>query len=207
MKNDTKATEVKLEVQTREEVRLVELATDLRDTIQTAQREVGEKYVNVCKWIRSNAIPPRRVSELLLPLGYAKTRVSELNRVSQCSDELWDEYEARKIGRNRMLELVRHAEDAGAEDVSGVEGVAEENEGGEGGGGPEFVESPEDVKKRKLLTMAKCAKTIMNTAEFLNLRSKKWDLGNGWVLEVKKGGKGAKKGKGEKPESEEKEAA
>jgi hypothetical protein len=106
-------------------VKLVELATDLRDTIQNAQKEVGEKYVGVCKWIRSNAIPPRRVSELLLPLGYAKTRVSELNRIAQCADELWDEYEARQIGRNRMLELVRHS-DGGAEDVSSVDGVAEE---------------------------------------------------------------------------------
>jgi hypothetical protein len=73
------------------------------------------------------------------------------------------------------------------------------------GGGPEFVESPEDIAKRKTLTMAKCAKTILNTAEFLNLRSKKWDLGNGWVLQVTKGGKGKKgKGKAEAAEPEDK---
>jgi len=157
---------------------------------------VGQKYVELCKWIRQKQIAPKMVTNLLIGLGFAKSRVSEINRIAQCADELWKEYEAGLIGRNRILELARHANEK--DDLLGID--ADERQEGDGPkeGGPEFVESPEDVKQRKIATMQKSAKAILTIAEFLNLRSRTFDDGNGWVLELKKSKKTAKTEKKEK---------
>ena len=186
MKTETKTEtkDAKAVLMTPEEVGLIDRAKDLQQTAHDAVIKVGEKYVELCKWIRQKQIAPKLVTEHLLALGFAKSRVSEVNRIAQCADELWNEYEAGKIGRNRILEIARKAGET--EDLTEVPTIDDEREQGEGAEAPAFVESADEVKKRKIATAQKCAKTILTIAEFLNLRSRTFDCGNGWELKLSK---------------------
>jgi len=76
--------------------------------IAKATIATGLLWLNLCKYIRTNSIPPKVVSGELVALGFAKTRISEVNRVANASDEVWSEYEARGLGFRHALELVRN---------------------------------------------------------------------------------------------------
>jgi len=185
---DTKQIEVN-EIQSAAEAGLVDLAKDIVTTARDAVKAVGQKYVAMCEWIRTKQIDPKTVTRVLLEQGFPKTRASEVNRIAQVSDELWDKYKAGEVGRMRILELARGND---TEDVTGS-GESEGEGEGESGGKSESAVDVEDIGKAKIVTMAKAAKTILNAAEFLNLRSKKWTIHNGYVLTLKKEPKAAAK--------------
>lgn len=68
----------------------------------------GLLWLELCKYIRANALAPKVVSRELGALGFHKTRISEVNRVANAADEVWNEYEARGLGFRHALELVRN---------------------------------------------------------------------------------------------------
>jgi hypothetical protein len=68
----------------------------------------GLLWLNLCKYIRQHNVSPKVVSGQLVPLGFVKTRVSEVNRVANAPDPVWNEYEGRAIGFRATLELVRN---------------------------------------------------------------------------------------------------
>lgn len=155
----------------------IEILRSQAEEIKTATEQLGEKYLNLCRHIRAKSMPPRIVSETLKAVGFNKVRISEINRVAQCGDELWNEFEARSIGFKGVLQLERNtSENVGAIATGGADV-------GEGDGEGESDDAP-DTEAAKIAGMARCAKTILNAAEFLNLRSKKWTLGNGWTLQL-----------------------
>jgi len=68
----------------------------------------GLLWLELCKFIRQNSLAPKVVSEQLGALGFVKSRISEVNRVANAPDEVWNEYEARGLGFRHALELVRN---------------------------------------------------------------------------------------------------
>lgn len=81
-----------------------------------ATGEVAGKYLTLCNYIRANKVAPKLVSFELTRLGFKRSRISELNRVSNAPEKLWHEYEAKIIGFDKALELTRKALNAkGAE--------------------------------------------------------------------------------------------
>lgn len=83
--------------------KLRELARDL----QGAMTNTVEKYMAVCQHIRDAQMMPVQVKKELAALGFADSRISEVNRVAQVSDEVWAQYKSRVIGFKMTLELAR----------------------------------------------------------------------------------------------------
>lgn len=165
----------------------------IADEMIGLRTQMGAKYVELCKWVRTNSIPPKEVREVLALKGFNKVRISEINRIAQVTDDMWNEFEAGKLGRDMVLLLERGAEPVETlppgPSEPGVESALEAGEAGDSGESAEEVSSDE----KKKLGMARSAKYILNAAEFLNLKSKKWDLHTGWVLELRRESKADKK--------------
>jgi len=68
---------------------------------------VAGKYLTLVQYIRKNQVPPKLVSFELAAVGFAKTRISELNRVANAEDKVFNEFVAGTIGLKRVLELTR----------------------------------------------------------------------------------------------------
>jgi len=68
---------------------------------------IGEKYLELCKFIRLNQLAPKQVTAWLLDLGFHKSRAAEINRVAQSSDDIFSAYEARTIGWRGALKMSR----------------------------------------------------------------------------------------------------
>jgi hypothetical protein len=157
--------------------KLVVLVGDLKQSIITA----GDKYLSLCKHIREKQIPPRVVTELMLKEGFHKTRISEVNRVSQCGDDVWDEFEAKALSFRKVLLLERG---------TGPENVADAGDaieiGGEvsEGSASEKEIDPEDRKRMSIEKMSRAAKQLLHLGADLELRSKKWTIGNGYELRL-----------------------
>lgn len=73
--------------------------------------KVGEKYLELCEYIRKNSIGPKIVSEQLSALGFHRVRISEINKVANSADEVWEQYRARAIGFKGVLQLTRGSMD------------------------------------------------------------------------------------------------
>lgn len=69
--------------------------------------KAGEKYFDLCSYIRKEQVAPKLVSAELKELGFHKVRISEINKVAQCSDELWNQFAARTLGFKGVLSLER----------------------------------------------------------------------------------------------------
>jgi len=74
----------------------------VRGTLQVALR-----YVELVEYIRSNSLAPKLVSFELGAIGFARTRISELNRIAHSSDAIYAQFQAGKIGIKKALELTR----------------------------------------------------------------------------------------------------
>jgi len=110
MKNENKksdAASVALEVVTKKEQAQITEIQELGKGIIVAMGELGEKYLRLILFIRANQVSPKLVSRELTNLGFKRSRVSEINRIAQCGDKLFKQYEAKLIGFNKILDLAR----------------------------------------------------------------------------------------------------
>jgi len=159
----------------------------LGEEIIRVTAEAGTKYYDLCIYIRKNGVTPKLVTFELGELGFEKTRISEINRVSQAADDVWNEFEARTIGFRKVLALARGAvpkllgnELDCAENVI-VNNAAKLTASQVGQG--TVAGNPQEIHKRALES---ACHRVLKEAEFFNLRSKKVTLGNGWTLDVSK---------------------
>lgn len=105
----TKEERAKLEIQAANiEFNQVEQLKERAVAVAKATIATGILWLELCKYIRANAIAPKVVSRELAALGFNKVRISEVNRVANAADEVWNEYEARGLGFRHALELVRN---------------------------------------------------------------------------------------------------
>jgi len=95
-----------------------------------ALRGMGQKYFGLCAEFRSAKLNRRESTLLLVALGYNKVRISEILRVSEVDDAIWDKYAKNEIGFKATLALGR-----------GTDGAEE-------GDGEEEAEKPEKKKKK-----------------------------------------------------------
>jgi len=64
---------------------------------------LGEKYFGMCKALREAKLARKESTALLLGLGLAKSRVSEILSVSEVSDVVWERYDQKQIGFKAAL--------------------------------------------------------------------------------------------------------
>jgi len=121
----------------------IELGTKFPAIVQEAQAlktsaaevdaslaRMGQKYYGFCSELRKAKMNRRESTLLLKGLGFAKTRVSEILKVSEVDDALWAKFANNQIGFKATLALGRG------------DGEAEEGEGEDGA-------KPEAGKKKK----------------------------------------------------------
>lgn len=116
------------------------------DDIARQETLLGDKYFELCSRLRAakvevNAEPSAKgeepkttkrnlsrdeVTVLLRSLGYAKSRVSEINRVIEVTDEIWAQYANRSLTYRSTLAIARGKEEAKtAEPAAGEETTTE----------------------------------------------------------------------------------
>src|ERR1700753_1549572 len=59
----------------------------IADKIIVATAQVATTYMEFCVYIRNNNVPPKLVSFILSERGFAKSRISEVNRVANVPDD------------------------------------------------------------------------------------------------------------------------
>jgi len=96
-----------VEVQTKLEVAHSEMVKKLGSEIIEAHGAVAGKYLQICLYIREHKVAPKLVSFELTRLGFKRSRISEVNRVSQASDKLFSDFQARLIGFEKCIDLAR----------------------------------------------------------------------------------------------------
>jgi len=105
---------------------VVSAATEMRASfavVDGAMREAGQKYFGLCSALRVTKMNRRESALLLKGLGFIKSRVSEILRVSEVSDAIWSQYSAKTIGFKAALAL-----DAGKSSAGGTDGEGAEEE-------------------------------------------------------------------------------
>jgi len=162
--------------------------------IAKATVATGLLWLNLCKFIRANAIAPKLVSEQLGSLGFNRVRVSEVNRVANAPDDVWSEYEAKAIGFRNALDLVRNGKPTElvgilADGSLGREAIAAEAESASGeseGDSGTGSEAPgKDQESRDAEALNKAAKTVLVKSAALGKRSFKLET-DLYLLTVKR---------------------
>jgi len=188
-------------VQSKEEIEFKALAQEIvEDTLK-----VGQKWFNLCKFIRAHKIGPKDSTKWLLDLGFHKSKASEVNRVAQAPDEVFSQYEARLIGWRGVLQLSRGSlaelkqADVVEEDKElqaalneveaelSVEEEAAEEAAKLAESDPEAaaLERKREMRKR----LVKAGVQLLALAAKLESKPRKWNTGNGYILTLAKGSK------------------
>lgn len=99
------------------------------------------KYWTLCAMIRNTRLPVaagavrmlnrREVSIMLLSLGYPKQRITEINRVVEVSQEMWDKMQAEKVAFASALKALRGTAEASVPAAASQELPREEGESDE----------------------------------------------------------------------------
>jgi len=168
------------------------------EAVIRATMETGERYLDLCRYIRENQIDPKLVTASLTPLGFARSRISEIKKIAYATDELWNEYAARNIGWKGALDLaraegVKQIADAAHTTVEEAEEGLEDADLTPGETGETKEATVEDKAASKLVTIAAHGKAILTAAEFFAKEDNKaaggamkpcqvWDMGNGYKL-------------------------
>jgi len=152
---------------------------------------VGEKYLNLCQYIRKNMVAPKLVSFELGELGFHRVAISKINKVANASDELWNEFSARNIGFNKMLEMSRGELPAAISKASGNNEtdvraqIAEMAEEEEAEAKPLIEPTSEEKKEKFEAALTNAAARALSAAASLELkRDKKIVGGNGYILTI-----------------------
>lgn len=77
-----------------------------REIIQAAAATAG-KYLELCLYIRRHSVAQKLVAFELARLGFKRSRISEVNRISQAPDKVFKMYEAKLIGFDKALNMAR----------------------------------------------------------------------------------------------------
>jgi len=167
--------------------------TEHQKKILTLGREIieqtvktGEKYFQLCEYIRKNEVGPREVSASLTELGFHRVTVSKINKVANASDELFSEFAAKTIGFNKVLELARGevvgslAKSMGTTVVE-IKAEVKEREHAEHGLSYDD-EKPEDLDGKKEASMARAAGVLARGAVHFGFRSRTYKPGNGYII-------------------------
>jgi len=143
---------------------------------------VGERYLDLCRYIRKQKVDPVTVRAELSKCGFAKQRITEINRVSQVPDNVWSEYEAKALSFRGALELARgnveHLKlSEPSIDVSSVVKPDEEAAAADAkkDGATDSEPAPEvDNEQSSMTAMTNAAKKIMKLADNCDIRGKTW---------------------------------
>jgi len=166
----------------------------------TAVIGVGDKYLSLCKTIRENEIAPKLVSFELTKLGFSRATVSKINKVAGASDDLWNSFEARAFGFNKMLELSRSEKDPNeatklladslGADVIDVTAQVQKLEGEEEEDAKEgnLIEPTEEEKDEKQKLACERAAAVLGRGRvyFGWTKTKTFNLPDGWQVVVQK---------------------
>ena len=165
----------------------------IRSTGEVIIKHIGVTaglYYNLIMGIRRRAIGPRVVSQELLALGFHKSRVSEINRISQLPDDKFSAYEAHTVGFQRALLLARISDESSGDkkatpaldivrqdtelcDEKHVLDVALEPSG------PDDLHRSVSTSSTPETRVLKAVAVIFSQA----IRSRKvWNSGDGWTL-------------------------
>ena len=96
-----------VEVQSKVDVANIQAIETIGLDIIRKTGEVAGAYLSLCLYIRQHEMAPKLVSLTLTKLGLKRSRVSEINKVAQSSEKLFKEYEARRIGFDKALDMSR----------------------------------------------------------------------------------------------------
>jgi len=158
--------------------------------------ELGSKYFELCSFIRKNGIPPKPTRELLAQCGFNKVRISEILRVSNVPDEMWEPYRARAMSFAKVLELARLPGVSSDDQLKGFIDVrhntpekelsqdSQDNEASEAPEGTDKPEKSEDDKKKE--KASKAAIVLLNVAEVFNWKQEVYRNGSEWEVVVRK---------------------
>lgn len=192
----------KVHIASKEEIEFKNLAQEIVDDTL----KVGQKWFNLCKYIRGHKIDPKQTTKWLLDLGFHKSKASEVNRVAQSSDEVFSQYEARLIGWRGVLQLSRgniaelkqaDAVTSDAELAEALNEVEAELELAEKEASAETELSDEEKAEAKKSAarsnFIKMGNKILALAEKYTFKNRKWKNG-AYVLELRKAKSGETQG-------------
>jgi len=80
------------------------------ELIKSATKQ-AQVYYDLVTYIRKNKVAPKLVSYQMSEAGFNKVRISEVNRVANAPDDLYNAFAARALGFKNVLQLVRGASD------------------------------------------------------------------------------------------------
>jgi len=150
--------------------------------------EVAGLYLSLCLTIRENSIAPATVSVTLKALGFAKSRVAEINRVANAPEDVFTNYQARAIGFNKALEFARVDKDGVHETpaakllAAGHPSPMSKDEIGEAVSDDDGKPSEDKKPASKAEKMNRAAAAIFKAAT----KPKVWKSGTGWQLVLSK---------------------
>jgi len=155
--------------------------------------EAGRLYLDLCLYIRKNEVSPKLVSREMGDMGFNRQVISRVNKVANASDELWNEFAARTIGFNKVLELSRStsamnglAKDTDS-DIVDIKVQVEELEKGGEESGPAAPPTPEQREASAKKALESAAAKLLSAAASLQLKREKTIVGgNGYLVIVKK---------------------
>lgn len=184
---DEKAATAKLELQ--HSVHLKKYGQDIIEATAVA----GEKYLTICRYIRENMVAPKLVSFELAAIGMHRAVISKINRVANLPDDQWNQFAARTIGFNKVIELNSSqsaellAKQTG-ESVTDVKAIIAEMEDEDGKGGTPLI-PPTDAEREEKAEKAfvTAAARALSAASVLGIkRERKVNGGNGYILTITK---------------------
>jgi len=79
----------------------------LGEDIVRATGDLAGKYLTLCLYIREHKLGPKEVSVPLAKLGFKRSRISEINKVAGASDALFENYQGKLLGFNKVLNMAR----------------------------------------------------------------------------------------------------
>lgn len=163
------------------------------ERIATATIQTGFLYYELCCKIRLEQIEPAIVREQMTKQGFRKQRITEVLRVANVPEAMWSGFQAKTIGFRKVLNAVRDAERTDIKNnvvligplAGEVPGPAEPPVGI-----ISQAEKPEKSAEDKRLAtengMNRAALALLNGAEKLDITSKTYKNGGGWVVVVTK---------------------
>jgi len=185
-------------VRSAEQEKLVTDIAEMGAKIVIATVAAGDMYFRLCEYIRKHSVAKQLVYDSLEPLSFTKPRISEIYRVASANDDVWREFEARKLGFTKALNLTRgtlkllltkgeQAEKAtwlGAIPEEGTEsGVAGERQAK----GVSASEAGVKAKATPVEDMESAARKLARAAEDVGLkRPRTWVMENGYEIRVRK---------------------
>lgn len=164
--------------------------------------KVGVLYLELCRLIRQEQLAPKTVRKWLQECGFHKTRISEINRVANAADAVWNRFAASTIGFRKVLEISRGCVVDVISEVNSldknvvVEGLQENDKqlecavlNSDGDAGDVLADSKEssssgDPAELAVRKFEKLSVSLLKIAVEMGFRSRQVRIGNGYLLRV-----------------------